>query len=85
MVIHDLDHLEEVEEKTETEVVGGNFNFFSFLRNLIIHPVSSAGINTLGGDSIGNSVTSYNISMPIFIFMPTTRNSRRSRWSSFFF
>lgn len=86
MLIQDLDYVETIEETKEIkDINGGVFNIMSLLRNMVIYPISSAGINTMNGNSIGNSVTSFNISMPIFIFMGGSGSSRRSRWSSFFF
>lgn len=77
MIIADLDHIEEATESSN--LVGGrrrrrrnqNNGFASLLpslfQSLSIYPASSAAINTLGGDAIGNTAISFNISMPILI------------------
>ncbi|MCU0551031.1 MAG: hypothetical protein MUC48_16920 [Leptolyngbya sp. Prado105] len=78
MIIHDLEYTEECEQSTTIQ--GGRRRrrrqqsnssllslFQPFLQSLSINPAASATIANLGGNSIGNTAISTNISMPIFI------------------
>lgn len=80
MIIADIEYTEEVAELS-TEIHGGRRRrnrrqqnslsllslFQPLLQSLNINPAASATIANLGGNSIGNTAISTNISMPIFI------------------
>jgi hypothetical protein len=82
MIIDDIEYTEEAAESS-TEIQGGrrrvhrgqrnNSSLFSLfqplLQSLNINPAASATIANLGGNSIGNTAISTNISMPIFIII----------------
>lgn len=79
MIIADLEYTEEA--AVSTEIRGGRRRknrqqqnslsllsmFQPLLQSLSINPAASATIANLGGNSIGNTAISTNISMPIFI------------------
>jgi hypothetical protein len=77
MIIADLDYIEKVVETSEVQ--GGrrrrrrsnNTNlaslFTALSQSLSINPASTAANLNMGGNSIGNTAVSFNISMPILI------------------
>lgn len=79
MIIADIDYTEDEIAEHSTTIQGGrrrkkrqsNLSLFSLfqplLQSLNINPAASATIANLGGNSIGNTAISTNISMPIFI------------------
>lgn len=80
MIIADIEYTEETVEHS-TEIQGGRRRrnnrqqnglsllslFQPLLQSLSINPAASATIANLGGNSVGNTAISTNISMPIFI------------------
>ncbi|PAX57946.1 hypothetical protein CK510_08595 [Brunnivagina elsteri CCALA 953] len=75
--------MEIVEEKID---VKGGFDLSSLLQSLNIYPAAASSINTLGGHSIGNTVTTNNITMPIFLVFNYSpyNSSSRGRFSPYF-
>jgi hypothetical protein len=81
MIIADIDYTEDAISEHSITIQGGRrrrrqqqrsssslFSLFQpFLQSLNINPAASATIANLGGNSIGNTAISTNISMPIFI------------------
>lgn len=76
MIITDLDYIEKIIEPSQIQGGrrrrrSGNISLASLLtalsQSLSINPASSASNINLGGDSIGNTAISFNISMPILI------------------
>lgn len=77
MIISDLDYIEKVDKLSEIQ--GGRRRrrrsnnldlaslFTALSQSLSINPASSASNINLGGNSIGNTAISFNISMPILI------------------
>ena len=91
MIIADLDYTEKIVETSE--VMGGRRRrrkkttstdlsslFTTLYQSLAIYPASSAAINTLGGDAIGNTAISFNISMPILIAINGSDGSILGAW-----
>lgn len=82
MIISDLEHMEQI---TEASNIKGGFDLSTIMQSLSIYPAASSAINTLGGHSIGNTVTTMNISMPIFLVINySPSRSSRSRFNPFF-
>jgi hypothetical protein len=80
MIIADIEYTEDALTEHSSSIQGGRrrrrkqqnssalFSLFQpFLQSLNINPAASATIANLGGNSIGNTAISTNISMPIFI------------------
>lgn len=77
MIIDDLDYMEKEVEASEIE--GGRRRrrrsnsidlaslFTTLSQSLAIYPASNASNLNVGGNSIGNTAISFNISMPILI------------------
>ncbi|BDA74779.1 hypothetical protein CAL7716_089450 [Calothrix sp. PCC 7716] len=82
MIISDLEHMEQI---TEASDIKGGFDWSTIMQSLSIYPAASSAVNTLGGHSIGNTVTTMNISMPIFLVINySPSRSSRSRFNPFF-
>lgn len=81
MIISDLEHMEQIPEASN---INGGFDWSSIMQSLSIYPAASSAVNTLGGNSIGNTVTTMNISMPIFLVINhSPSSSSRSQFTPY--